>query len=250
LVGLLSPPISLIIVLFFTYPSGNGADNASGNRGQATSASIPSPLSVCSDTTGTLYINNSYYTVQKVDSTGIISKFAGIGTGGSTGDKGQATSASIRKVYNCVFDTSSNVYLNTMDDFTIRVVTVSTKIITRYAGSGAYSYGSKGTGDGGTAISATIYPMSIYMDSSSNLYVGEAQAYRVRKMDAITRIITNFAGSGSGNMAGMGGFATSAIIPGSYPFVAGDSSGNLFISAVDKLFRVDGSTNLINFYAG
>jgi hypothetical protein len=51
-------------------------------------------------------------------------------------------------------------------------------------------------------------------------------------------------------MAGMGGLATSAIIPGGTPFVAGDSLGNLFIGSEYKLFRVDGSTKMISLYAG
>jgi hypothetical protein len=129
------------------------------------------------------------------------------------------------------------------------MVTVSSKIITTYAGNGIFT--TESPGDGGPATSASIYPQSIFMDTSGNLYCTENYGFRTRKIAAGSTIITNFAGSGYvSSVTGMGGLATSAGIPGSDPYVAGDNQGNIFIGSANRIFRVDGSTNFITLYAG
>jgi hypothetical protein len=130
----------------------------------------------------------------KVDTSGIISTFVGTGVNDDTGD-GQATSARVGAIRNCCeLNSSGNVYISDVTNDAIRVVTVSTKIITKYAG--VYtSGGSDRPGDGGPATSAAMKPQSIFLDSSGNMFVGDYGGYRVRKIAAGTKIITNFAGN-------------------------------------------------------
>jgi hypothetical protein len=128
----------------------------------------------------------------------------------------------------------------------IRVVTVSNKVISRYAGNIGLSEG----GDDGPATSAGMVPQSIFMDTLGNMYFTSYQSYRVRKIATGTTIVTTFAGSGVNSVTGMGGLATAASIPGIGPYIAGDNTGNLFIGTSNRIFRVDGSSNFITQYAG
>jgi streptogramin lyase len=210
------------------------------------SASFNGPTGVCSDTVGTLYFTTAYNIVLKVDALGIISAFAGTGAQGNSGNDGQATSAKLIDPRNCVLDTSSNVYLSEFSNNMIRVVTLSTKKISKYAGNQVSTSG----GDGGRATSAGMTPQSIFMDTLGNMYFSSYQSYRVGKIAAATTIVTTFAGSGVNSVTGMGGLATAASISGISAYVVGDNMGNLFIGTSNRIFRVDGSSNFITQYAG
>ncbi len=230
---------------------GSHLTSFSGDNGKATSAGFSYPKAVCSDKTGNLYIGGSNR-LHKVDTSGIISMFAGTGTASSSGTvDGKATSISMSSPFNCVLDSSANLYLSTPNNYAIRFLAVSTKMLTRYAGKGTFVSGSTRTGDGGAATSATMIPQSIYLDTSGNIYIAESGGFRIRKIaSGGNKIITNFAGSGVDSMTGMGGLATSATFPGANPYIAGDFMGNLFIASDKKLFLVSGSTNFISRYAG
>jgi hypothetical protein len=142
------------------------------------------------------------------------------------------------------------VYLSVPTSLSIRVVTLSTKVITKYVGNGLNGATASNAGEGGPATSAGINPLSIFMDTLGNLYVAEAN-YRVRKVAATgNRIIKLFAGSGFNTFTGMGGPATSATIRGATPYVAGDKFGNIFIGTDKRLFFVDGVNNFISLYSG
>ena len=76
----------------------------------------------------------TYYPSLSPHSISIISTIAGTGTGSFSGDGGQATSAAIKGAYGIAFDSSGNVFFNDMYNNRIRKITVSTGIITTYAG--------------------------------------------------------------------------------------------------------------------
>ena len=96
-------------------------------------------------------------------STGIISTIAGTGTNSYSGDNGAATSATLFNPYGVGLDTASNVYIADTRNHRIRKVTISTGIITTFAGTGTASY----SGDNGPATSATLnYPSGVAVDSA------------------------------------------------------------------------------------
>jgi hypothetical protein len=229
---------------------GSSLTTFSGNGGQATSAGVRQPIVVCSDTTGNMYVDSGSTRICKVDSSGRISTYAGTGFVSAAGDGLQATSATISSTYNCVVDSSANVYLSASGNRAIRVVAFTSKIISKFAGIG--SNANKGIGDGGPATSAEMTPISIFLDSVGNMYSTEFSAYRVRKIAAGgNKIITNFAGTdGVNSFTGMGGLATSATFVSYLPSVGGDSSGNIFIGSDNSLLRVDEATNFIDVFAG
>ena len=114
---------------------------------------------------GNIYIadyNNQR--IRKVTvSTGIISTIAGTGTSSYSGDNGAATSATLKYPYGVGLDTASNVYIADTENNRIRKVTISTGIITTFAGTGTGSY----SGDNGPATSATLNtPVGVGLDTA------------------------------------------------------------------------------------
>ena len=55
-------------------------------------------------------------------------------------------------------------------------------------------------------------PHGIAIDSSGNVYFSDASNNRVRKITAVTGIISTYAGTGSGSFSGDGGVASSAAL--------------------------------------
>ncbi len=133
----------------------------------------------------------------------------------------------------------------------IRKVTISTGIITTYAGTGTAGY----SGDGGQATAATIaHPCGINLDSVGNIYFGDYSVYNViRKITVSTGIISTVAGIGStsGGYNGDNIQATSAKLYNPDDVVP-DSYGNLYICERDnhRVRKVDVSTGIITTIIG
>ena len=114
---------------------------------------------------GNIYIADlGNHRIRKVTiSTGIISTIAGTGTSSYSGDNGAATSATLYYPNGVGLDTAGNVYIADSYNHRIRKVTISTGIITTFAGTGTASY----SGDNGPATSATLYyPFGVAVDSA------------------------------------------------------------------------------------
>jgi sugar lactone lactonase YvrE len=107
-----------------TTVAGNGSSGYSGDNGLATSARLNDPWGVAVDTSGNLYITDSgNERIRKVTlSTGIITTVAGNGTGGYSGDNGQATSAEMFGPWGVAVDTSGNIFFADNANSVIRKV--------------------------------------------------------------------------------------------------------------------------------
>jgi hypothetical protein len=110
-------------------------------------------------------VQPTYYPSLSPHSVSVISTIAGTGTASYSGDNGPATSAAIYGPSGIVIDSSGNVYFTEGFNNRVRKITVSTGIITTYAGTGAFSYG----GDGGAATSAAFFnPNGLAIDTAGN----------------------------------------------------------------------------------
>jgi trimeric autotransporter adhesin len=208
--------------------AGNGTEGYSGDGGAATSAELYEAMAVALDSAGNIYIADSVNNrIRKVTvSTDIISTVAGNGTRGYSGDGGAATSAELNYPQGVALDTSGNIYIADSSNERIRKVTVSTGIISTVAGNGTAGY----SGDDGAATSAELnYPIGVAVDSAGNIYIGDENNNRVRKVTASTHDISTVAGNGTYGYSGDGGAATSAEL---YDLtgVAVDSTGNIYIA--------------------
>ncbi len=100
-----------------------------------------------------------------------------------------------------------NVYIADASNSRIRKVTVSTGIITTIAGTGTAGFNS----DNIQATSAMLkYPFGVALDASGNVYIGDLNNQRIRKVTVSTGIITTIAGTGTGGYSGDNGQATAA----------------------------------------
>ncbi len=212
-----------------TTIAGSGSSTFSGDGGSATSAALYNPNSVALDSSGNVYIaDTSNNRIRKVTTTtGKISTIAGSSTSASySGDNGAATSATLNYPAFVALDSTGNVYIADSNNNRIRVVTISTGIISTIAGSstsGSYS------GDGGYATSATFSSVQgVTVDAAGNIYVVDYSNCRVRKVTIETSIISTYAGTGTCSYSGDGGPSISA---GMTPRgIALDASGNAYIT--------------------
>lgn len=206
--------------------AGSGVSGNSGDGGAATSAQIDRVNGLTIDAAGNLYLSdNRYHVVRKVDATtGIITTVAGT-TQGFSGDGGPATSAKLSYPTGLTTDSAGNLYISDTYNNRIRMVDGS-GVITTVAGTGTAGY----SGDDGAATAAQIdYPLDVAVDSADNLLILDYSNYAVRKVDAITGIITTVAGDGNWGFAGDDGLATAAQFadPNSITL---DSADNLYIA--------------------
>lgn len=110
----------------------------------------------------------------------------------------------------------------------------------------------RATPDGVIATESRIYgPTGLSFDRNDNLYVADTLHYRIRRIDAKTRIITTIAGTGVRGFEGDGGPATRAKID-SPKVVFVDRLGNIFFSEYfkDRVRRIDAHSGMITTVAG
>jgi sugar lactone lactonase YvrE len=232
-----------------TTVAGTHIKGYSGDGGLANSAQIFSAAGFAFDKAGNMYFSDYWnHRVRVVNkATGIISTFAGGGTG-LLGDGGLATSATLINPCGLAFDGSGNLYIADWASERIRKVDGISGIITTVAGSGNGGY----NGDNIAATSANLNaPYDVAIDPSGNIIIADYYNSRIRKVNVSTSLISTVAGTGVNGSTGDGGLATAAAISGPAD-CAVDSKGNIYISDyyAKVIRKVTLSTGLISNIAG
>jgi sugar lactone lactonase YvrE len=215
------------------YPGALNGGGYSGDGGLATDAELNAPLAVAVDTSGNLYIADTYnQRIRKVDTSGTISTVAGNGQGGSlggySGDGGPATSAELAQPTGVAVDASGDIYIIS-DQYhnCIRKVDTSGTITTvaydgliqAYTGPPVLS----------TSSAALSLPAGVTVDASGNLYYSDGYSC-VRKIVHTMDNIAIVAGKvDTTGYSGDGGPAVDAEL-NCPDGVAVDSSGDIFIA--------------------
>jgi len=247
----------ILLVLFFDVSfvlraqiintiAGVGVFGYSGDGGQATAAEFGGTYGVKVDAFGNVYIADDWNSrIRKINTSGIINSIAGNGIGGYSGDGGQATAAELYNPTCAALDSLGNIYIT--DTYNNRIRKASTSgIISTFAGTGSGGY----SGDGGQATAAKLYgPIGIAIDASVNIYIGDWENNRIRKIDRLG-IINTIAGNGYGGYGGDGGQATAAELDAPYG-IALDTSGNIYIADfTNNRIRIVNTSGIINTFAG
>ena len=214
---------------------GTGVGGYTGDGGPATSAQLYFPADVTLDPAGNLYIaDGGNDVVRRVDRiTGIITTFAGTGTVGFSGDGGLATGAQLGGPDALKFDAAGNLYIADTGNYRIRRIDRVTGVITTVVGNGIVGY----TGDGGPATSASFnYPGAVVFDSAGNMFITDEVNSVIRRVDAITGIVTTVVGNGTVGYSGDGGPPLSASLQ--HPEA-------MFIDAAGNFYIADGLNNVV-----
>jgi hypothetical protein len=198
-----------------------------GNGGQATQTAFGTALGIAAYQSTTLISDRNNYEVRYVSTNGVVYPFAGNTLAGYSGDGGPATSAKLGSPYNTAFDsTGSNVYIADPDNFVVRMVNLASGQITTVAGTGVSGY----SGDGGPAVFAQLRsPRGVTVDLSGNLYIADTGDHRVRKVQAVSGVITTYAGTGVPGYSGDLTLATLSQLS-SPTQVSMTDSGDLYIA--------------------
>jgi hypothetical protein len=225
-----------------TTVAGTGVPSFGGDGGKATKAYLNGPLGVIVDAAGTMSIADSGNSrIRQVVNT-VINTKAG---GGSIGDGGAATAASLADPTTITWDpTGTNYYIADAANNRIREVTANGNIST-VVGIGEPGY----AGDGGNALGATMTnPIGVAADAAGNLYIADSLNSVVRAVNMQATPVTilgvtiqpgniaTVAGSGLScenptALCGDGSAAASSDARISYPSsVTLDGQGNLYIA--------------------
>jgi sugar lactone lactonase YvrE len=110
------------------------------------------------------------------------------------------------------------------------------------------------TQDGGPATSAALTgPRQVALDGAGNLYIADVGDQRIRRVDAVTGIITTVAGTGvAGYVASQDGGPAIAAELSSPNGIAVDAAGNLYIGDTgnQRIRKVTAATGVITTIAG
>jgi sugar lactone lactonase YvrE len=174
-----------------------------------------------------------------------IKTIAGNGTQGFFGDGGAAPGAELNVPLGVAIDNMGNVYIDDYGNKRIRKVSIN-GVITTVAGTGVAG----NTGNGSVGTSAKVSPHSVAVDKHGNIYMSDASYSVVRKVDAVSNIITTIAGNGIWGYTGNGSPAIYAQLHTPLG-LAFDNMGNLYIAdAGNHAIRMVDTAGIISTVAG
>jgi large repetitive protein len=153
------------------------------------------------------------------------------------GDDVLATDAPIYLPRGVAVDAAGNLFLADASNNRVRRVDAATGLISTIAGNGIAGY----SGDGGPATAAKINnPGGLVLDGAGNLYFVDSNNFAIRRVDAVSGIITTVAGTpGVSGYSGNGGPATSATLSFS------DGTGGLAFDTAWNLYIADTGNSAI-----
>jgi trimeric autotransporter adhesin len=224
--------------------AGTGSPGFSGDGGSALSAQIANPVGIAIDLAGNFYFCDSgNKLIRKIDASGIITTIGGGGT--STVEGVPATTAIFGSISAITVDALGTVYFTETAPDRVRKISPS-GIVNTIAGSAAQGF----SGDGGPAISATLYnPSGITVDAAGNIYISDSGNNRIRMINT-AGIINTIAGIGTNGFSGDGGQASLAQLYSPAGIILGTSGKIIFADLSNHRIREINSSGIINTIAG
>ncbi|MFN7929481.1 MAG: SBBP repeat-containing protein [Blastocatellia bacterium] len=184
--------------------------------------------------------------IWKLALTGKLTRVAGTGQAGSTGDGGPALQATLNSPSSLALDKQGQLYI--AEDGTNIVRMIDTTGVIRTVAGDRSTVGCNFGGDGGPATAAQFCsPRSLAFNSRGELFVADTFNNRIRKIDS-QGIVTTIAGNGTDGTTGDGGPALDAQISAPHSLVF-DTQGNLFFCTQERIRKIT-ATGTISTFAG
>ncbi len=170
-----------------TTIAGTGVEGTSGDGGPATSARLDAPTGVAvTGDGGFLVADAGTHRVRRVSPGGTITRVAGDGIAGGTGDGGPATSARLNAPVGVAALPDGGFLVTEYEGHRVRRVSAE-GVISRVAGTGSAGF----SGDGGAATAARLNkPVHVSTTSDGGFLIGDSLNGRVRKVSADGTIAT------------------------------------------------------------
>ncbi len=191
----------------------------------AAGVGLASPVGVAADGLGNVYFSSGN-TVLKVDGTGSLTRVAGTGKPGYSGDSGPATEAQLNLPKGVAVDGGGALYIADSGNNVVRRVTPDGVISTVAAER--------------LLLPPFSAPAGVAVDTAGNLYISDTGNCLVREVTAGGAVVT-VAGNGSCGFSGDGGAATSAQL---------NSPTGLAVDAAGRVYIADSGNNAIRMVSG
>ena len=207
--------------------AGTGEFGYGGDGGPGNQAMLREPNDLYLDgRVGLLIADIQDQRIRRVDlASGIITTFAGTGEKSRSGDGKPAAEASLMGPRAICMDRLGNVYVAEREGNGVRKISTDGTLTTIAGADSVFGY----TGDGGPALAATWgAPKAIRCDRNDNIIVVDTENCAVRRIDALTGIVTTIAGGRQGG-DGDGGPAVAAGLDRSHGCGI-NAEGDLFIA--------------------
>ncbi len=194
-----------------TTVAGDGTKGSTGDGGPATKARFNGMHNLAIGPDDTIYVADTWNNcVRAIDPrSGKITRIAGTGEKGFSGDGGPATQAKLGGVYCVSLNVTGNaLYLADLDNRRIRKVDLSSGIITTVAGTGQRGVPT----DGAIATEAPLVdPRAVAVDNLNNVYVLERSGHALRVVEPAGKIRTLIGAGKAGNSDGNGDARRAAL---------------------------------------
>ena len=199
-------------------------------NGTGTNAQFNAPTGVAVDSAGNVYVaEQTNHRIRRITPAGVVTTLAGSTAAFANGT---GTNAQFNTPYGVAVDSAGNVYVADQSNHLIRKigsgviqVPLNRAVVTTFAGNGTPS------AINGTGTSATFqFPTGLAVDSVGNIYVGEQNNNRIRRITT-TGVVSTLAGSGNATFADGTGAGASFNLPYG---VAVDSSGTVYVADTDN----------------
>ncbi|HIO67645.1 MAG TPA: hypothetical protein EYN41_04850 [Flavobacteriales bacterium] len=191
-----------------------GVAGETGGSGEGKSARIAFlywPMDIVEDSQGRiLIVDFNNHSVRRIETDGTISRIIGSGLLGDN-PTGPATSINLNHPAEIKIGPNGDYWLSAWHNWKIKKIDQTSWQVTSPIGT------SQGfAGDSGTADTAKLnLPSSLVFDTQGNIFITDQGNQCIRRVDAVSNIITTFAGSTSGYADGIGNTAQFAFPAGS-----------------------------------